>query len=818
MSGDMLTWANGSSVINNHAPIRKLVHNTVDLALAYAAELEPDLALSFDTLSDKTALVLRAFVAAMYQDGHSYGEIEDIRDAMKHYFEDKFRCIGIYWQFLPDECEATIDNEGLDKDEERGEWIGNPVFDTAFVSMMQELKDQDERSEGARQAKRRTAIGYEDVTKLMRYFQKPETIKAQGLARCLFFQAFAATAFTLWLTFDDVLKLKRGDIQSRWSDSNGPTWLNFSVPFRNSSPIDPTQANVYEIYPQMEEPDVCCKSHLFAWIQQLELKKGRPLQADDYLFPDFANNDQIQREQPFLVTQVSDQLNKYAADAGIMGHRYNRLDTHCFRRGGAQHRLLHDHDQWPLNAIKWWGGWSEREPAEKIIEYLMDDYQYETGFGDMLSPHKSKTRRKSRTARLPVDMMMTRETFKSTIRAMESKHATALAKIEKEVQELRQQNMEFHRESIEWRSAISLQLEKVVQMLVSRVPTDQVHRPVQRSAEVAPEQPPQRRSIHPSPSEPLQRKHPQQHPARPSDLPCQSTPQKRPQGHFSKPKRQTTRNIPAISHWKEAILQWDQGDPDNGLNVPLSDWTVAMRRKHATYYDRKVVAKEFESFGRSEAKMRKVYGSSMGKFTMLTKAIRSRHKQQKQGVGVWQKVEQEASEEEEEKEEEQQQEGTDDDTEERPKDTWPKVPMVRDWKQALRQWEIGDLARGLEPISKWPLEWQRSSHTQASYLRRKAIAEEYEYCGRDEHQMRRLHGRAMERLDHLAASIKRQKRLRQQKKERAVLDEEHVEEEVRDELVDELEDGELEDEEEPLVKKRKVVTFDDQDSFKTNKP
>ncbi|KAF9368747.1 hypothetical protein CPC16_005079, partial [Podila verticillata] len=98
----------------------------------------------------------------------------------------------------------------------------------------------------------------------------------------------------------------------------------------------------------------------------------------------------------------------------------------------------------------------------------------------------------------------------------------------------------------------------------------------------------------------------------------------------------------------EAILQWDQGDPDNGLNVPLSDWTAAKRRNHATYYDCKVVAKEFEFFGWSEAKMRKLYGSSMDKLNTLTKAIRSRHKQQKQGVGVWQKVKQEEEEEEEE--------------------------------------------------------------------------------------------------------------------------------------------------------------------------
>ncbi|KAF8928772.1 hypothetical protein BGZ52_002930, partial [Haplosporangium bisporale] len=94
MSRATLTWANRSTIFNTHSNTRQKYQSTVDQARAYAAELGPDLALAFDTLSNKTALALRAFVAAMYQEGHSYGEIENIRDAMKQYFEDRFLCIG----------------------------------------------------------------------------------------------------------------------------------------------------------------------------------------------------------------------------------------------------------------------------------------------------------------------------------------------------------------------------------------------------------------------------------------------------------------------------------------------------------------------------------------------------------------------------------------------------------------------------------------------------------------------------------------------------------------------------------------------------
>ncbi|KFH73988.1 hypothetical protein MVEG_01201 [Podila verticillata NRRL 6337] len=767
MSRATLTWANRSTIFNTHSNTRQKYQSTVDQARAYAAELGPDLALAFDTLSNKTALALRAFVAAMYQEGHSYGEIENIRDAMKQYFEDRFLCIGTYWQFLPDEYEATIDNEGLDKDEERGEWIGNPIFDKAFVDMMQELKDQDERSDTC-QAKRRTAIGYEDITKLMLHLQNPETIEAEGLARCLFFQAFAATAFTLWLTFDEVLKLKRGNVLARQADSDRPpSSFSITVPFRNSNPIDPAQANVYEIYLQPEEPHSCCATHLQAWIQQLELKKGQKLQQDDCLFPDLVDNDQIQQKKPFSVTQVSELLNKYAAGAGIMAHRYNRLDTHCFRRGGAQHRLSQAQNPWPLKAIKWWGGWSEREPAEKILEYLWDDFQYEASFGDIMSTLESKARVHARTARLTEETMVTRECLKSTIRSIESRHIAALAKIEKEVQELRQQNMEFRQESTEWRGTINLQLEKVVHcsLLLER----RIHLAAPFSSQIG-------HSNHLNTQKNRYSSHSYSiglHTSYHWNYLSESI-----HSHYVEYLhwRSRRKTIPAISHWKEAIQQWEQGDRDRGLDVPLSEWTLATKCENATYYNRKLIFQEYESFGRSGARMRKVYGKSMDRLKDLVIAIRSRRRLEEKGV---EDRGQEAEQQEEEEEEEEEEEG--------PKEHWPNVPKVKNWRQAVQQWEMGDPECDLEPISRWPPEWQRSRHTHSSYLRRKIIAEEYEYCGRDEHRMRRLHGRAVRRLDDLVASINRRKRLRQLEKARTMVNEENVEGE-EDESGDEWED------------------------------
>lgn len=140
---------------------------------------------------------------------------------------------------------------------------------------------------------------------------------------------------------------------------------------------------------------------------------------------------------------------------------------------------------------------------------------------------------------------------------------------------------------------------------------------------------------------------------------------------------------------------------------------------------------------------------------------------------------------------------------------WPDVPIrLKNWKQAVEQWEIGDPKRGLKPISTWPEEWQTASRTQNVYVSRKTIAEEFEFFGRNEAMMRHVHGINMERSADLVKSINRHRWLRKQKKVVIVVDEEDLKEEEKGEL----EENELEEEEEPLIKRRKIDTLDDQEA------
>ncbi|KAF9328215.1 hypothetical protein BG006_008554 [Podila minutissima] len=500
--------------------------------------------------------------------------------------------------------------------------------------------------------------------------------------------------------------------------------------------MDPAQANIYEIYLQPEEPHACCATYLFRWMHWVELKEGRQLQEDDLLFPNLTSNDQIQPNQPFSAIQMSSLLNKYATDAGVMDRRYNRLDTHCFRRGGAQYRLTHAQDPWPFKAIKWWGGWAEREPAEEIMEYLFDDSQYEASFGDMMSPRGSKSRGHIGMAKLPAEVIMMKECFKETMRSMETRHAAALDTIEKEVRELKQQTNHIQQENTEWRGAISLQLEKVVHMLSSRVlsaatttstPSRADPRPVSTASvitsittvSIAAEAPPAFNSH------------------------CKLT------APIASTKKFSGASYTAIVNWKEAIIQWNEGDPENGLENPLSEWMPRMKYGQSTFSDRKLIASEFESFRCSDTKMRQVNGGSLDRVGKLVQAIRKRHKQQGQ---------EEEEEDEEVEDEEEDEEGVEEGVEEEG-DNLPELPIPRvtHWKDVIRQWEEGDPDYGLVPLREWTMEMRQMNKL---YPTRKLIAKEFERCGHNEATMRQMYGDNLDGLNTLITAIRKQNRMR----------------------------------------------------------
>ncbi|KAI9237076.1 MAG: hypothetical protein BYD32DRAFT_487596 [Podila humilis] len=683
---------------------------------------------------------------------------------MKQYFEDTFGCCGAMWQFVPDEGkDEASSKEDEERDNERGQWTGNPVFDKDFVRLMHQLKEADE----TRHVKRKPAFGYDEMAVFMERLQNSETIETEGIGRCLFIQAFAATAFTLWLTFDEVLQLKRGHIRLFRVDFEDSPHLEITLPFRRSDPIDPTQANIYNIYQRDDGQHVCCASALIQWIQWIELTNGHRLQADDFLFSELFDQ-LIQPNQPFP-------------------------------------------DPWPLKAIKWWGGWPKEESAEKISEYLLDDCQQETGFKDMMSPQRSKTRGRTGTTRHPEEALVLKARFGSAIRSMESRHATALGKMEKEVQDLNQENMAL-RQELATLSDVILRLDKTVHLLESRLSSEdrlfspQLH-PRRSSTpepsyqqksfedwsdepepEREPEQPRESQSRPQPQSRPRSRSKPQ--PQSKPQLPPQRQPQRQSlrqqQRHILRQQLQeiegqqlqeierqqeeeerqqaqrrlqqrhswslprlrikqeemSRRNyddiqehpIPRIKHWKEAVRQWEEGDPKNGLTLPLRDWDRESLRKNDTYRNHKLIVQEFDFYGRDENKMREVYGDVLNEGSdKLRKAIQARHKFERRGF---------------------------EDDQDDWQDQLHPQPILRvwGWREAIRQWDEGDPENGLTvALCDWSREMRRSNH---AYRDRQLLVREFEYYGRDEKRMQEAYGDVLnEGTDKLKKAIQARHKL-----------------------------------------------------------
>ncbi|KAG0025848.1 hypothetical protein BGZ82_009811 [Podila clonocystis] len=720
ISGAAPTWVFGSST-DDHSHTTERYHSAIDQARTFAAELGPDFASAFDKLSHKTALVLRAYVVTLHQEGHSYHEIKDVRDTMRQYFDNALDCCGTDWQFLPDSYEIMVAEENEDKDVERGEWIGNPVFDSSFINMMQEIQLQDKRADGSRLAKRRTSIGYNDMAKLMQHLQKPEVIKTEGAGRCLFIQAFAAIAFTLWLTFEEVLRLKRGHIRLQPSDTDGLPWFSVTVPFRASNPIDPSKANAYEIYSRPDEPHACCVTKLLAWIQWQELNAGHALRSEDLLFSELSNDHRINLQRAIPVTQASALLNQYANEAGLMDHRYNRLDTHCFRRGGSQHRLTHAQDPWPFKAVKWWGGWPETEPVEEITEYLWDDFQYDTGFGDMMSPHRRKSQEHGDAA-----MLMLKGHIESSLSSMESRHAAELAVIKKEVQEIKQQNQV-------WKDMMALLLEKALASqgslsthppYVKELPNSLLQHPGQKDLSERSNTQPLEKSetlqhqpeeIQLQPYQPALQPHQNSEPIstpiekpetlqqQPEDLQLQSY-QPSLQPHQNSEPISIAIEKPETLQQQPEDLQLQSYQPSLQPHQNSEPISIAIEKPetlqqqpeyfHPQPYQQTLLPHQNSELPRQHPR----------------KKLQNKHLK-------------------------------------RQPDQNPKqfIPRIRNWKEAIEQWEKGDPSHGLTvPLRDWDADMRRRSECQTTYCYRKLIVKEFDNFGRDENRMRHVYGDVMD--------------------------------------------------------------------------
>ena len=74
-------------------------------------------------------------------------------------------------------------------------WDGNPVFDPEFKTYFESLKNREKRTGISKQA---LPMLPKDLTVIMEYLASEPGLTELGETQCLYFQAFASTAFCLW--------------------------------------------------------------------------------------------------------------------------------------------------------------------------------------------------------------------------------------------------------------------------------------------------------------------------------------------------------------------------------------------------------------------------------------------------------------------------------------------------------------------------------------------------------------------------------------------------------------------------------------------
>ena len=88
-------------------------------------------------------------------------------------------CQGEFWKF----------------DSARNEWNGNPVFDPEYKTYFESLKNRNKRTGTSTQA---LPMLPKDLKVVMQYLDSEDAIGELGETKCLYFKAFASTAFSLW--------------------------------------------------------------------------------------------------------------------------------------------------------------------------------------------------------------------------------------------------------------------------------------------------------------------------------------------------------------------------------------------------------------------------------------------------------------------------------------------------------------------------------------------------------------------------------------------------------------------------------------------
>ncbi|PPR07279.1 hypothetical protein CVT26_012439 [Gymnopilus dilepis] len=603
--------------------------------------MDPDFHKAFDGPPLKcTPLAIAMFLAhKCFTEKLGKSTADGIHSAFVNYYSQLFVCLlfvdlAMTHHIHRENSDGVLAFRGpWDYDEATKKCKGNPARAPVVEDMLKACKNKDGESE----RRHSRAMSIEDMRRLHDYFSENcpvinlsmpfedqrEAIAGRGSH--LFFNAFASSAFTIWLRIGEVTSLQYRHLEfltgsRRAPFSNGEPHF-FRLNLRNRKNWQKREKNgehqlsghKYNIYPQPDNPEMDMYTHLLDWLDFYEqFLLGRPLEPEDYLFPTVgANGASVQPSRPMSADVAQKKIIEWAKKAGIPNAEL--FTTHCFRRGGAQYRFMFAPvgRKWILARIRWWGGWAIGEHRDTLIRYLLDElWTYEQDHSDALRPNNPESN-SFQPGEQPVTIL---EDVKQEI----SSH-------------IRLEFANERRRMMDQVLAGGLVGPGMTGYRHMYPPlTAHAHQPLQPTSfgpAVVVATPFAVPSISKSITCPTARED------------CQTVIYPAPHS-ATIPPPDVKPILPGISRgsganaWKEVIRDWEHADPSRSLYVALKDWKEAWRKEKSIavkYNVRKIVALEFiETYQRDETSFINDYPECRKGFTPLAVAIRQR--QQERGA------------------------------------------------------------------------------------------------------------------------------------------------------------------------------------------
>lgn len=486
---------------------------------------------------DVVGKIVEYFYYKVVEKGCDPGEVVNIRSSLASVYKRRFHRIGA-WKVSDD-----------------GKTEGSPVNSLLVMESMRMYQ----RQKKVVGFKRALPFRFSYMVKLCNYTNEME----DNILYKTYVMAATSLCFCLWLRIDELVKLTLNDVCSDEKNEEGVPYIMISLKDRKYTREVGGQS--YALYPLPDEKSACAYTHLQRWLEVYKAMLNRQFMPSDFLFPH--SNDTVTKlffGEKMIPTTFMKTINSATSMSAIMpvnaaGEDLGRFTAHCFRRGGAQHRFVTGKSRWPLDVVKWWGGWGASDDFNTIIRYLLEETsRYERNFTHYLFTKGSDARMFNSNVSSLEDVGREIGTLQSTVL---------------------QKFCHFEQSSLANRLFISHQLENMARVIgrevnegMKRVKADMM----------------------------LELKLSKDKVAGPSDVDCAEREREEADGKEGDCKEGSGwTGVPSCRNWREVIVHWNLGCSEKNLMRPLKDWTSVERNGtvRSTYCDRKVIAEEYARLG-----------------------------------------------------------------------------------------------------------------------------------------------------------------------------------------------------------------------------